>query len=94
MPSEPTKPCGSHDFLSRTRRCTGYGLRKQKQWQDLITAEIAMRLDGTDDVTARARARARAIVAAALTCADAAVDIWVERAGSGDLHTICKEMIE
>lgn len=68
----------------------GFRLEKQKQWQELLTPEIARRLDGAGDVTARARG----IVAAALSCADAAVDIWVERGGSGDVHAIFNEMID
>lgn len=67
----------------------GFRLQKQKQWQELWAPEIARRLDHSGDVPARARA----IVATALACADAAVDIWVERGGTGDVQALFEEMI-
>jgi AcrR family transcriptional regulator len=67
----------------------GFRLEKQKQWQELLAPEIAKRLKTGED----REAAARGIVATALACVDAAVDIWVERGGTGNVQELFEEMI-
>lgn len=67
----------------------GFRLEKQKQWQELLAPEIARRLEGVEDP----ESAARGIVAAALACVDAAVDIWVARGGEGDVIGIFESMV-
>ena len=67
----------------------GFRLKKQKDWQDLLAPELARRLGAGE----HAEARARGIVAAALACLDAAVDLWAERGGKGNILDLFDEMI-
>ncbi|MER6936364.1 TetR/AcrR family transcriptional regulator [Nocardioides sp. NPDC127514] len=67
----------------------GFRLEKQKQWQELLAPEIAKRLKDVEDP----ESAARGIVAAALACVDAAVDIWVARGGTGDVFELFENMV-
>jgi hypothetical protein len=57
----------------------------QLTWHDRLTPEIARRLQVTDDPY---DPRARALVAAALACLNAAVDVWTAADGAVALPTI------
>lgn len=76
-------------LLRESPALQGFRLEKQKQWQDLFAPEIAKRLNDERD----AEAAARGIVAAALACWDTAVDIWVERGGTGNAVELFEDMI-
>ncbi len=85
----PEKVFSVWSLLRNSIVLQGHRLQKQKQWQELLSPEIAKRVrDAQDpDVTARG------IVATALACFDAAGDVWVERGGTGDVLEIFDLMI-
>jgi AcrR family transcriptional regulator len=60
-------------------------LGRQLTWHQRLTPEIARRLGVTDDPY---DPRPRALVAAALACLNAAVDVWTAADGAVDLPTI------
>jgi len=60
-------------------------LGRQLTWHDRLTPEIARRLGVTDDPY---DPRPRAVVAAALACLNAAVDVWTAANGAVDLPTV------
>lgn len=76
------------ELLRQTPALQRFRLEKQKKWQELLAPEIASRISGPDSELA-----ARGIVATALACLDASVDIWVERGGTGDVLEVFDRMI-
>lgn len=60
-------------------------LSKQLSWQDRLVPEVARRLGVT---SAAYDPRPRALVAAALACLNAAVDVWTASDGAVDLPTL------
>jgi len=75
-------------LLRHTPALQRFRLEKQKRWQDLLAPEIALRIHGDGRDIA-----ARGIVATALACLDASVDIWVESGGEGDVLDVFLTMI-
>jgi len=75
-------------LLRETPALQRYRLEKQKQWQELLAPAVASRIGGPDSEIA-----ARGIVATALACLDASVDIWVENGGKGDVLEVFTRML-
>jgi AcrR family transcriptional regulator len=67
-----------HDTPSLRARQLG----KQLGWQDLLAPEVARRLGDAYDAY---DPRSRALVAAALSCLNVAVDVWTASDGTADL---------
>jgi AcrR family transcriptional regulator len=60
-------------------------LGKQQGWQDLLAPEVARRLGVPSEAL---DARPRALVAAALGCLNAAVDVWTDSGGTVGLSAL------
>jgi hypothetical protein len=88
LSARATAPANSADV-----RCAGVRApanrsattKKQVTWQDLLTPEVARRLGVASGA---ADPRPRALVAAALACLNAAVDIWIAADGAVGLPTL------
>lgn len=88
-PIAPDEMLRMSRMLRESPSLQGFRLQKQKQWQDLLAPELSRRFGPVPD----ADAAARGVVAAALACFDAAVDLWVVRGGSGDQMELFDQMI-
>lgn len=65
-------------------------LEKHLHWQNLLAPDIARRLGLSSD-DALTDPRPRAVIAAALSCLDVAVDVWRESGGEADLEAVFRE---
>jgi hypothetical protein len=60
-------------------------LGKQLTWQDRLVPEVARRLGVTEDAF---DPRPRALVAAALACLNAAIDVWTASSAAIDVRVL------
>lgn len=72
-------------MLTETPSLRARHLSKQLNWQDRLVPEVSRRLHVTEEAY---DPRPRALVAAALACLNAAVDVWTASGGAIDLPTL------
>lgn len=65
-------------------------MEKRLRWQEMLVPLLVVRMDGPAE---HAGLRATAIVAASLSCLDAASEAWIESDGAGDLAELYDEAV-